>query len=309
MDPVHALTVVIPAYNEADGLPRVLSALREALADCPSSGVVVVDDGSADATAEVARELGATVVRHERNRGNGAALKTGLAQARTELVAIMDADGQHRPEDLPRLLEALEGHDMVVGTRQLDPDAHWIRRWGNRLLCGVASYLVRQPVPDLTCGYRVFRRRLLAPYLSLFPDGFGFDAAATVCFLSNGHRVRFEPVEVPARVTGTSKIRPLRDGARYLAIVWRLVLLFHPLRGFLPLAGCCLGLGLLWGLVALLIFRDGLSVAALLFMVTGLLIALLGVVADQLSELRRQLAVAISAWEEAHPGTEPEAGR
>jgi glycosyltransferase involved in cell wall biosynthesis len=248
-----------------------------------------VDDGSTDGTGRVLGTLarpGLRVLRHARNRGYGASLKTGAAQAGHDLVLFWDADGQFRPEDIPALFEAARGADMAAGARGRDSDQPWMRRPGKRVLGLVANYLARERIPDLNCGFRIVRRDVLRRYLHLLPDGFSASTTLTLLLLRGGHEVRFVPVRVERRV-GTSTVNIVSDGFETLMLIVRLVTLLDPLRVFLPASGLFLGLGLLWGVRYLALGR-GLSSAALFLLISGVLTFLIGLLADQVSALRRE---------------------
>src|SRR5262245_11164903 len=196
-------SVVIPACNEAMVIGSVVTDLR---ANGPWLEILVVDDGSTDDTGARASAAGARVIRHPYNKGNGAAVKTGIRQATGACVLIVDADGQHRPEDAMRLVAQLHDYDLVVGARSAESQAGAARRVGNALLNWTASYLTERPIPDLTSGFRAARREHLLEFLHLLPNGFSTPTTTTLAFVKAGYSVRFEPVEARPR-QGTSKIR------------------------------------------------------------------------------------------------------
>jgi glycosyltransferase involved in cell wall biosynthesis len=277
-----ALTVVIPAFNEEASIGRVVEGVRSGCGDMVSS-VIVVDDGSSDRTADLARRHGATVLAHDRNRGYGAALKTGIRAAQTPFVATMDADGQHGPEMLRALWPAHDAADMIVGARQ-----GWLhsRAWrmpGKWMLARMAAYLTRQPIPDLNSGLRVYRRDVLSKYLHLCPSGFSFSTTATLAMLSRGWRVRWVPVTVRPR-DGRSTVT-VATGLETGVLILRLIALFNPLRVFVPAAAVIAGVGLAWGVPIALAGR-GVSVGSMLAIVTALLLFAVGLLCDQISQLR-----------------------
>lgn len=233
-DPAHPwLTVVIPAFNEARAIGEVVADVRSTLG--PDTDVVVVDDGSGDGTAFVARRAGARVVEMPENAGNGAAVKAGIRAARGEFVALMDGDGQHRARDLQHLLDHAGPYDMVVGARDASGQASRGRRIANAVFNGLASYMTGRRVEDLTSGFRVVRRRVAEEFLPLLPNTFSYPTTITLAAMRAGYSVKYVPIEARRRV-GRSKIRPLRDGTNFLLIMFKVVTLFSPLKVFLPLA-------------------------------------------------------------------------
>jgi glycosyltransferase involved in cell wall biosynthesis len=284
MTRVTGYSIVVPAFNEAAGLPTVL---EELVRTCPDAEVVVVNDGSTDGTERVAREFPVTVVSHQVNRGYGAALKTGIAQAKHDFVVFFDADGQHDPARIRRMLDALEAADLVIGERATytrKSPLHWL---GRLFLTRFIHFLTRLHLRDINCGLRAARRELIHRYVNLLPDGFSFSTTSTVVFAKFGHRLAFVPVDVRRRI-GTSSVRLLRDGYNTLLLVIRLVALFDSLRVFVPPAFGLMALGIVYAIVKYLTLPvyTGLSVGALSLFLTGVLVFLLGVVCDQIAALR-----------------------
>ena len=238
----ETVSIVIPAFNEEQAIGGVVAKL---LALGPWAEVLVVDDGSSDATARCAVQAGARVVRHPYNKGNGAAVKTGIREAKGEVVLLMDADGQHDPEDVRRLIGPIGVHDMVIGARSAR-DQSATRALGNWIFATLASLLTGRPIPDLTSGFRAARRARLLDVLPLLPNGFSYPTTSCLAFLKAGDNVAFEPVRVRPRV-GTSKIRPLRDGVRFLLIILKIVTLYSPLKVFFPIAAAAFALGAAYG--------------------------------------------------------------
>ncbi len=250
----------------------------------PWREIIVVDDGSSDDTAARAAAAGATVVRHPYNKGNGAAVKSGIRKAAGEFVLIIDGDGQHRPDDARRLVARLGEYDLVVGARSPETQATHGRRLGNSLLNGLASYLTGRDIPDLTSGFRAARREYLREFLHLLPNGFSTPTTTTLAFIKAGYNVAFEPTEARPRV-GTSKIRLARDGAKFLVIILKIVTLFSPLRIFLPisLASFVLGAGYgLWTVATQSKIPNG----AVLLILFAVVVFLVGLVSEQISALR-----------------------
>lgn len=237
------VSVVIPAYNEEAGIGPVVEAL---VARFAWREVLVVDDGSSDATAARATTAGARVIRHPYNKGNGAAVKTGIREARGDVVLLMDADGQHDPEDAPALFGPIGPYDMVIGARAAS-DQSPLRALGNAAFIALASWLTGHPIPDLTSGFRAARRDRLLEIIHLLPNGFSYPTTSCLAFLKAGLNVAFAPIRVRRRV-GRSKIRLLRDGTRFLLIILKIVTLYSPLKVFFPVSALSLVLGVAYGL-------------------------------------------------------------
>lgn len=281
----HSLTIIIPAYNEAPALAAVLQSLKGAAAvDEGRAEVIVVDDGSSDDTAAVADQHGATVIRHARNLGYGAALKSGFKRATTPFVATMDADGQHTVESLGALWAQRHEADMVVGARSGLHSPLW-RMPGKWCLGAMARYLSRQSIPDLNSGLRVYRREVLTRYLHLCPSGFSLTTTITMAFLSRGWRVVYAPISVRPR-TGRSTVTVV-TGLETIILILRIVSLFNPLRVFVPAAAMTAGVGIVWGVPIALAGR-GISVGSMLAIVTAVILFALGLICDQISQLRME---------------------
>jgi glycosyltransferase involved in cell wall biosynthesis len=269
--------VVIPAFEEEAAIGEVVRRVREA---GPWLEVLVVDDGSGDATAERAEAAGARVVRHPYNKGNGAAVKTGLRHARGGVVLLMDADGQHDPDDMLRLIEPIGTWDMVIGARKAS-DQNPLRAAGNAVFNGLASWLTGIRIPDLTSGFRAARRERLLELLHLLPNGFSYPTTSCLALLKAGHNVRFEPIRAHRRI-GRSKIRPFRDGVRFILIILKIVTLYSPLKVFVPIAGSALALGVgyaVWNVV-----RFGkIPMGAALLIQLAVVVFLFGLISEQIA--------------------------
>jgi glycosyltransferase involved in cell wall biosynthesis len=274
-------SVVIPAYGEADVIADVVSGLRQA---AEWHEILVVDDGSADGTGAAAEAAGARVIRHPYNKGNGAAVKSGIRAATGEYVLIIDADGQHQPADATRIVSKLGEYDLVIGARAHATQATLLRRAGNQLLNGFASYLTGRPIPDLTSGFRAARRAHLREFLHLLPNKFSTPTTTTLAFVKGGYNVLFEPVEARLRV-GKSKIKLARDGAKFFLIILKVVTIFSPLRVFLPvsLASFAVGFGYaLWTITT----QSHVTNSSVLLIMLGVIVFLMGLVSEQIAALR-----------------------
>jgi len=284
--PAPDLAVILPAFNEAQGIQETLKRLQQVLSDFPfSSEILVVDDGSTDGTGQKAEQAGVRVMTHAWNRGYGAALKTGILATRAPAVMIMDADATYEPDALPRLYARLDGASMVVGTRWLRSEGvSWIRRLPKWLLNRFASYLVGRHIPDLNSGQRIMRRDLLLRYMHLCPSGFSFTSTITLALLANGYNVIYEPIEYLKR-TGKSKIRASHF-ASFVLLVVRAMVLFNPLKVFLPLGAFVF----LVGLAKLVedIYLWNLSETAVMAFLSAMTIWAVGLLADMISRLQMQ---------------------
>ncbi len=275
------VSIVIPAFNEADAIADVV---RELAAAAPWREILVVDDGSTDETAANAAAAGARVIRQPYNKGNGAAVKAGIRAATGEYMLIIDGDGQHKPSDALRLTALLGEYDLVVGARSSATQASATRRLGNGLLNWLAGYLAERPIPDLTSGFRGARLDYLRDILFLLPNGFSTPTTSTLAFIKAGHSVRFEPVEARQR-TGHSKIRLSSDGVKFLVIILRVVTIYSPMRIFLPVSAASFVLGAAYAAwtIATQMHIANSSVLLLMFAVV---VFLVGLVSEQISAQR-----------------------
>ena len=276
-----SVTIVVPAFNEGDGIGEVVHKLRAA-ADWHE--VLVVDDGSTDGTGKAAQDAGARVIRHPYNKGNGASIKTAIRAAGSEWIAIVDGDGQHRPEDTARLVSRLGEYDLVVGARHPLTQATTGRRLGNAVLNWLASYLTEREIPDLTSGFRAARRECLLEFIHLLPNGFSTPTTTTLAFLKAGYNVAFEPIDARARV-GTSKIRLASDGAKFLLILLKVITIFSPLRIFAPVSALSFVIGAAYGAWNF-IYHARIPNGAVLLLMFAILIMLVGLISEQISTLR-----------------------
>ncbi|KAF5041006.1 Undecaprenyl-phosphate 4-deoxy-4-formamido-L-arabinose transferase [anaerobic digester metagenome] len=282
------VSIIIPAYNEADNVGDIVARIRAqpAAADWE---IVVVDDGSADATADAAETAGARVVRHPYNLGNGASVKSGASAASGDVFVFMDADGQHRPEDIEKLLEPLGEFDMVVGARTGESDVSRFRALGNALLIRLAEFLVERRIDDLTSGFRAVKRECFEEFSHLFPQRYSYPTTITMALFSAGRFVKYVPMPgIRRRQGGVSGIQPFRDGFRFMAIMLRMIVLFNPMKIFLPLAVLAAVYGLANGLHDIFVLWK-LTASTVLTIVLGAFLFFFGIVADQLSKVRREL--------------------
>jgi glycosyltransferase involved in cell wall biosynthesis len=277
------ITFVLPTYNE-EGVGDVVAELRRLH---PGSAVLVVDDGSQDRSADVAAAAGARVVRHPYNKGNGAAVETGLRGAATEYVVLLDADGQHPPQDASLLIDKLGQYDLVIGARDRAAASDPGRRLANAVFNGLASYLAGMPIPDLTSGFRAGRRDRLLEFIHLYPNGFSYPTTSTLSFVRAGYDVAFVPVTTRSRRRGRSKIRPLHDGVGFLLIILKLITLYNPLKVFLPLAAAFAAVGAAYGTLSFVV-RGRIANGAVLAWITAMFVFLIGLISEQISALRSE---------------------
>jgi glycosyltransferase involved in cell wall biosynthesis len=281
------LAIVIPAFNEEQAIETTLLQLRS---EVPDAEIVVVDDGSTDATAERARGVPeVTVLSSERNRGYGASLRIGMRACTRPYVAWYDADGQHRPADLKAVVQRAvdERLDMVIGTRGRDSDRVKDRVVGKFMLNAAARLISGEHIPDLNSGLRCFRRDVIVRYLHLLPDGFSASSTSTLMLMKRHYRVGYVPIVTNSRI-GKSTVRVVRDGFRTLQVVLRIVVLFQAFKVFTTLGLALLVPGLLYGLAIAFIRGEGFPTLAGTAVIAGLLTFYMAILADQVVELRKE---------------------
>jgi glycosyltransferase involved in cell wall biosynthesis len=280
--PIAADTsIVIPAFNEARSIGPLVTALHAA---APWREILVVDDGSTDDTGAQALAAGARVLRHPYNKGNGAAVKSGIRQSDGAHVLIIDADGQHRPADAVRLVSHLDAYDLVVGARAARTQANVARRLGNAALNGIASYLTERPIPDLTSGFRAARRACLVEFLHLLPNGFSTPTTTTLAFIKAGYSVRFEPIEAAQR-EGASNIRLGADGVGFLLILLKVITIFSPMRVFAPVSAAAFVVGAAYAAWTI-VTQSHVTNSSVLLILLSVVIFLVGLISEQISSLR-----------------------
>lgn len=275
------ISVVIPAKNEMKSIGNVVESVKRQL---PGAEIIVVDDGSNDDTASVAREQGADVVCHPTSLGNGAAVKAGARRASGEILVFLDADGQHDPIDIPRLLDKMnEGYTMVVGARSSSSHANSARLAANGVYNVIASVITGHRIPDLTSGFRAVKADLFRTFLYLLPNGFSYPTTITMAFLRAGHPVDFLPIVAHKR-KGKSHIKPLRDGIRFLVIIFKIATLYAPLKLFLPASAAFFLLGMSYYLYTFLTDGRFTNMSLLLFS-ASVIVFLIGLVSEQITAL------------------------
>lgn len=293
----YSLTVVLPAHNEAMVIGDII---REIHRLHPDAEILVVNDGSTDKTAEVAADAGAVVWSHPYNMGNGAAVKTGIRNAKGDILVFMDADGQHLPEDISRLLEYFPKFDMVVGKRERDGQASMGRAIGNSFYNWMASYVTRFRVEDLTSGFRAIKAEVAREYLYLLPNTYSYPTTITLGVLRDGRSVRYVPINIQKRKSGKSGIKILGDGTRFLVIIIKICTLYSPLRVFLPVSLTMFVFGLSWYLYSFFSKGRFTNMGALLF-TSSVIIFMMGLVSEQICQMRAERRSASNLVQNSRP--------
>ena len=276
------VSIVIPAYNEEKSVGEMLSGLIELY---PDFEIIVIDDGSTDNTYNIIKGLSVKTIRHSFNKGYGASIKTGIRAASGNFIATMDADGQHDPKDILKLIEKIGGCDMVVGERGEGSHKPFWRQHGKKVISWAANSLSRTYIPDLNSGLRIFKKDIALKYIHLLPNGFSLSTTMTIAFLRDGYNIEYVPITVKKR-SGKSTVN-LFDGLRALLLVIRLITLFSPLRIFLPMSliifipGVCL--------LIIDLFHTNIQDVTILTILTGLLIFFFGLIVDQMAHIRREI--------------------
>lgn len=283
-----SISVVIPAFNEGPRIGGVVAGVRAVV---PAAEVIVVDDCSRDETAAAAEAAGARVIRRPHNVGNGAGVKTGARAATGEVIVILDADGQHDPRDIPRLLGHIGLYDMVIGERDRAGQENTLRWLGNTLINRFGSYLIEMDMRDLTSGFRAMRRAVLLEFIHLLPNTFSWPTTSALAFGRGGYHVRFEPISVKRRAGGKSSQKLLRNGVRFGLIVLRMTSLFAPLRVYFPMAVMMVLLSLISFLVSYFVTDPGrffLPNSSVALGVGAIVVFMFGLLAEQIAALRFQ---------------------
>jgi glycosyltransferase involved in cell wall biosynthesis len=275
------ISIILPAKNEAAALRGLLPRLRAAQAEAE---IIVVDDGSTDDTRAICSEHGVQCLSSPYSMGNGAAIKRGARAARGDILVFMDADGQHSPDQVQMLLDRLaQGYDMVVGSRSWSGQAGVGRGLANSLYNRVASWMTGFAVLDLTSGFRAVRAEKFREFLYLLPNGFSYPTTITMAFLRSAYPLCYLPIQVSARI-GKSHIRPLRDGVRFLLIIFKIATLYSPLKLFAPAGGAFFLLGLGYYAYTFSAHHRFTNMSVLLFS-AAVIIFLIGLISEQITAL------------------------
>ena len=277
----YEVTILLPAFNEEGVIGTTIQKIRELH---PDFEILVIDDGSTDNTLQEAMHARANVWPHPYNIGNGAAIKTGLRLAKGEWIVMMDADGQHKPEDIIKLLEHKDQFDMVVGARSRGSETALHRDIANKVYNWFASYVTKFKVKDLTSGFRLVKKDIAQQFIYLLPNTFSYPSTITMAYLRSGRTIKYIPIQTLAR-QGKSKIRLIIDGARFLLIISKIATLFSPLRVFLPISATLFFIGFFYYLYTFFTLGRFTNMSALLF-TTSVIIGMMGLLSEQISQMR-----------------------
>ena len=281
----YPVSVIIPAYNEETGIKGTLEHLVAGKYH-EKYEIIVVDDGSTDKTKEICEGFPVRVISHTVNKGYGAALKTGIRKATSDKIAFMDSDGQHDPKYLDKLVEMLSEYEMVIGCRTEDSFQVKNRKAGKKLIRKVGEFRVEQKLPDYNSGFRGFEKSLIRDMLHFMPNGFSFSTTSTLAFMKEGYNIGTFPIVVEERVGRKSNVK-VKDGIKTLMLLLRIIMLFNPLKIFLPAAVIAGTAGVaygVWGFVIAGRFSNG----AIILLTLGMILFFIGLIADQISLLNRK---------------------
>jgi glycosyltransferase involved in cell wall biosynthesis len=286
-------TIIIPAFNEEEAIGKTLQELLQVEIE-KECRILVIDDGSSDKTFDIVKTFPIVdVIRHPYNKGYGASLKTGIRASTTEFIILYDADGQHTPESLLNVKRNRREYDMLIGMRGKDSHQDWIRKPGKWILSKVANFLTGRKIPDLNSGLRVINRDIIKNLLHLMPNGFSFSTTSTIAFMNLGYMVGYQPIKVQKRI-GKSSVKQLKHGSSTILLILRLIVLFNPLKVFLPISLFLFSLGVLYEvLYGVILAKDHIRLipTAFFLLITGITIFFFGLVVDQVSELRKHINI------------------
>lgn len=286
MSETPAVSVIIPAFNEAEGIAGLLEKLV-ALDYHKKYEVIVIDDGSSDSTAEIVNRFPVRLIKHHTNKGYGAALKTGIRKAHGQKVVMLDSDGQHDPVYIPQIVDLLEEHELVIGERTSDSFQVKNRQGGKKLIRYVGEYLFDQKLPDFNSGLRGFDRDLIRAMLHMMPNGFSFSTTSTMAFIKEGFSIGKLPIKVTERQGRPSNVKFVRDGSKTMLLLFRIIMLFNPLKIFFPMSVLITFIGVIWGVYAYM-FAGRFANSATIITMLGMFLFFIGLVADQISIMNRR---------------------
>lgn len=281
MDKLNSVSVVLPSKNEGESLSAILPQISQLL---PEAEIIVVNDGSTDNTVDICKKHNVRVITHAYSMGNGAAIKSGARAAQGDILVCLDADGQHDPEDIPRLVDKLrEGYDMVIGARSSLSQASLGRSIANMLYNRLAGWMVNHHVADLTSGFRAAKTEKFREFLYLLPNGFSYPTTITMSFFRAGYTVGYTPIHALKR-RGKSHIKPVKDGVRFFLIIFKISTLYSPLKLFFPISFLFFVIGISYYGYTFLHYQRFTNMSAL-FLIASMLIFLIGLVSEQITSL------------------------
>ena len=282
------ISVIIPAFNEGVVIGDVIKNIRAVVNKLDKNHeIIVIDDGSADNTAQSARDTGATVIQHPYNIGNGAAVKTGIRHARGKILVTIDGDGQHDPNDILKLVNQIGPYDMVVGSRNRESDTTAHRDVANMVFNSLATYISGRKIEDLTSGFRAVKAHIARQFVYLLPNQFSYPSTITLSIVRAGYSLGYESIRFSRREGKTkSKIKPLQDGLRFLMIILKIAVFYAPLKIFVPLSIFIFLLGVSYGLMRIFVLSAPYGQTSALLISTAVLTFLVGLVSEQIAQLR-----------------------
>lgn len=282
------ISVIVPAFNEGEGIGDIVKQIRVAVNKLDKNHeIVVIDDGSKDQTAKNASVAGAIVIQHPYNIGNGAAVKTGIRHARGSILVTIDGDGQHNPEDIIKLVNRIGPYDMVVGSRNRESDTTAHRDFANLVFNSLATYVSGRKIEDLTSGFRAIKAHIARQFVYLLPNKFSYPSTITLSVVRAGYSLGYESIRFSRRgINSKSKIKPLQDGIRFLMIILKIAVFYAPLKIFGPLSLFIFLLGVGYGLVRIFVLNAPYGQTSALLMSTAVLTFLVGLVSEQIAQLR-----------------------
>lgn len=280
------VTIVIPAFNEEMGLQSALERIiKEGYHE--KFEILLIDDGSTDSTTEIIKRFPVKLVRHNVNKGYGAALKTGIRKASGDWIIILDSDGQHNPKDIETIVDMLEEYDMVIGERNSDSFQLKRRQKGKRLIRLVGEYMVEQKLPDYNSGFRGFKKEIITGMLHLMPNGFSFSTTSTLAFLKEGYSIGTFPIIAEERQGRKSSLKFVKDGSKTLLLIFRIIMLFNPLKVFFPASLIFTVIGIAFGVYGYMT-ASRFSNSAVILTTLGMFLFFIGLISDQISMLNRK---------------------
>lgn len=277
------VTILIPAFNEEKTIGKLLSKIKSLQKDWE---IIVVNDGSSDNMSKVVKDLEVKIITHPYNKGYGAALKTGICASQNENILTMDADGQHNPEDIERIIDSFGVYDMVIGCRTKESHKLLFRKPGKVILRWVACYLSGFKIPDLNSGFRLFRKSKVLEFIHMFPNSFSFSTTITLAFYHSGYNIKYIPIISGDRKGGKSRVKQIRDGVQTILLIIRITMLFNPFKVFLPISVFLFLVGLIYALVSFILVRFHIPTGAVLLILSSIIIFLVGALADQIAAIR-----------------------